>query len=284
MKVFISWSKPASRQLGEILRDWLPEVIQQVDPWMSSEDIDKGQRWATEIGAKLGELSQGILCVTAQNVHEPWLNFEAGALSRSLDSARVRPVLLDLHPSEVTGPLAQLQGTVATDRADMFKLVRSLNAACSVPLDVVRLERSFSRNYDAFLERAQAAANPASEAVAVPHRKPEDMIAEILEIVREMRRSDSQPNAQGYGGYGHTPAGYGGPAATYQPVASFASQGTPETDAPTVGYGSTPRAGWRRQPSAATNGRHAEDSGGNDEPTQPSRAQVSRRSLDWLDD
>lgn len=188
MKVFISWSKPTSRTLGNILRDWLPEVIQEVVPWMSSEDIDKGQRWASEVGAKLSELDQGILCVTAENIKEPWLNFEAGALAKSLDDARVRPILLGLQPSDVTGPLTQFQATMATDREDMHKLIASLNALCERPLDAARLERAFSRTWDDYLEGVQRIRVRSGSPQAGPQRQVPDMVAEILERVREMQR------------------------------------------------------------------------------------------------
>ncbi|GHJ11811.1 hypothetical protein TPA0907_61780 [Micromonospora humidisoli] len=192
MKVFISWSKPVSLALGLVLRDWLPEVIQSMEPWVSSEDIDKGQRWRAEVGTKLGELGQGVLCVTPENQREPWLNFEAGALAKSLDNARVRPVLLGLQPSEVTGPLAQFQATVASDHDDMFRLIASLNAACAAPLDGTRLERAFERNWPDYVKRLASlpSAAPLDE---LPQRSQDDMIGEILERVREVQRSiDSQ--------------------------------------------------------------------------------------------
>jgi len=99
MKVFISWSGPISREVAVALRDWLPSVIQAVEPYVSSEDIDPGVRWGVDIAGQLDDTEFGVLCVTRNNVTAPWLNFEAGALSKSVERSRVVPFLIDLSPS-----------------------------------------------------------------------------------------------------------------------------------------------------------------------------------------
>jgi hypothetical protein len=76
------------------LRGWLPSVLQAVKPWVSAHDIAKGERGYAEIAQSLEKCSFGILCVTAENQQKPWLNFEAGALSKQVDSSRVAPLLL----------------------------------------------------------------------------------------------------------------------------------------------------------------------------------------------
>lgn len=43
MKVFISWSGSKSQEVAKILKQWIPCVIQSVEPYFSSADIDKGQ-------------------------------------------------------------------------------------------------------------------------------------------------------------------------------------------------------------------------------------------------
>jgi hypothetical protein len=85
MQVFISWSGQRSRAVAEVLRTWLPKVIQSLDPWMSDEDIDAGSRWLADVTTSLNQAKVGLICVTPENQHKPWLLFEAGALSRSIE-------------------------------------------------------------------------------------------------------------------------------------------------------------------------------------------------------
>jgi hypothetical protein len=188
MQVFISWSKETSLRFAQVLRDWLPDVIQQVHPWVS-KDIEKGQQWAAELGEKLDGLTEGLICVTAENQREPWLNFEAGALAKSLGRGRVRPILLGIDPTEVTGPLSQFQSTLAADHDDMLRLVTSLNIGCTNPLDARRLENSFDRVWKAYLEKVKTIEK---DALAAPQasqsRSADDMTREVLELVRDVWR------------------------------------------------------------------------------------------------
>jgi hypothetical protein len=70
-----------SLKIALVLRDWIPDVIRGVEPFVSSEEIRKGKRWPLELANALEELRYGIICLTPTNVNSPWINFEAGALS-----------------------------------------------------------------------------------------------------------------------------------------------------------------------------------------------------------
>lgn len=143
MKVFLSWSGEKSHKVATIFRDWLPSVIQSLYPYVSSEDIDKGARWSTDIAKELEDATFGILCVTKENINAPWLNFEAGALSKTIDNTFVSPFLFDIKRSEVDGPILQFQSTIF-ERDDILKLIRTINKACGEEmLHDERLNKAF---------------------------------------------------------------------------------------------------------------------------------------------
>jgi hypothetical protein len=126
MKVFISWSGDMSHKIAVALGAWLPSVIQAVKPFVSSRDIAAGDRWGEVLADELAETRFGIICITPFNLRAPWLNFESGALSKTVDRSSVVPLLCGVDRSLVHGPLAQFQSTLFT-REEMAALLCSLN-------------------------------------------------------------------------------------------------------------------------------------------------------------
>jgi hypothetical protein len=61
MDVLISWSGKRSKAAAEALRDWLPQVINAIKPWLSSADIDKGTQWRRKLASSLEECKAGII-------------------------------------------------------------------------------------------------------------------------------------------------------------------------------------------------------------------------------
>ncbi len=126
MKLFLSWSGERSRRLAESLYHWLPGVINAVEPWLSSSDIDPGSRWGLDLAQQLEKTQYGIICVTVDNLNSPWLLFEAGALSKFVTQSRVVPLLLDIKPTDIKGPLAQFQ-TIQANEDEIRKLILGMN-------------------------------------------------------------------------------------------------------------------------------------------------------------
>ena len=127
MKVFLSWSGRMSREIATAFHDWLPYVIQTVKPFISTGDIDKGRRWSEVLASELDEVAYGIIFITQDNFKEPWINFEAGAISKAINLSYVSPFLFDVVPTRIQGPLQQFQFTV-NDKEDIFNLLRSINS------------------------------------------------------------------------------------------------------------------------------------------------------------
>jgi hypothetical protein len=129
VRVFISWSKKgsASHALAKALSKWIDKVHQFADPFLSSDDIQAGDRWDDVLGKKLSESDFGVLCITEQSKTSPWMLFEAGALSGSYGNPkRVVPYLLDLDPTDLKPPLGRFNAVTA-DKDGTFMLLDSLN-------------------------------------------------------------------------------------------------------------------------------------------------------------
>ena len=190
MKVFLSWSGSRSHKVALVFREWLPSVIQEVVPYVSSEDIDKGARWSTDIAKELSDSQFGIICVTRENINAPWLTFEAGALSKTIDKAFVSPFLFDIKRSEVNGPILQFQSTIF-DKEDLKKLVTTLNKACDKDgLTDERLSKAFEVWYPTLkteldqIRGAESAEQDADGTDEVQTPKAHEIIEEILELSR----------------------------------------------------------------------------------------------------
>jgi hypothetical protein len=129
VRVFLSWSakNSASHTVALGLKDWLSKVIQFAAPFLSSDDIQAGERWDDVLGKQLNESDFGILCLTEQCLNSPWMLFEAGALSGAYrNPRRVVPYLLDMEPGKLTPPLGRFNAVVA-DKDGTYKMLASLN-------------------------------------------------------------------------------------------------------------------------------------------------------------
>ena len=174
MKVFLGWSGERSQAVGAVLREWLPLILHYVEPWLSETDVAAGTRWAHVIAKELESSNFGIICVTPENLHSPWIPFEAGSLAKSLGEGRVIPLLLDLHVSQISGPLAQFQAK-KVDESGVRDVVQSINSASAEPIPAERISQLFEALWPQFETRV--------DAIPVPSRsvKPERSQVQILE-------------------------------------------------------------------------------------------------------
>lgn len=204
MKIFISWSGTASRQIAEALSDWLQRVIQAVKPFYSP-DIDKGAKWSNEIDDALEGTRFGIICLTPDNLNSNWVYYEAGALSKTKD-ASIWTFLVDLKPSDVKQPLGRFQHTLA-EKKDLLKMLKSINAKLvevgGESLKESLLEEIFEESWTKLETRINQAKESikiqTDEKIIAPTenlRNDNDKLDEILEILRSQQRNDQQRNRE----------------------------------------------------------------------------------------
>lgn len=182
VNVFISWSGGRSKQVARYFHDWLPNVIQVIRPWMSDVDMDKGVRWSTEISARLAETRIGIVCLTRENLREPWILFETGALAKTLHQTYVCPLLIDLDPSDLSWPLAMFQATTC-QKDEIRKLLHTINGALKKEsiLTEAKVNNSFDIWWPALENELRAL--PASPTIA-PVRTQAEIMEEMLGLLR----------------------------------------------------------------------------------------------------
>jgi hypothetical protein len=189
MKVFISWSGNRSRQVAELLNEWLQCVLQAADPWMSSKDIDRGALWFSEITDQLATTKIGIVCLTKSNLNKPWILFESGALAKGLSSSRVCTLLIDLEPNDISDPLAQFNHTF-TDKEGIYQLVRTLNNALddSASLRESILQNVFDTYWPQFEKDLKKIMKETKDEDIKVERSEDEVLGDVLSAIRNVDR------------------------------------------------------------------------------------------------
>lgn len=195
MRVFLSWSGERSQYVAEQFSEWLPVVVQGVETFMSKHDVDAGSRWAREIDEQLEATDFGVLFVTPESQHEPWLVHEAGALGKSIEESRVVPMLIDMSPSDLDWPLARFQAK-SLNKPGIWDLVDSINKARGDDQrDAEVLEKAFNGQWSD-LESGLEGIPPLSESeptleeatLEEAQTRRDEKLDEVLELVRSITR------------------------------------------------------------------------------------------------
>jgi hypothetical protein len=192
MKVFISWSGALSKQIAETLGPWIEDVLQGTKAWISSEDIEKGSLWFSDVTNELKDTVFGVLCLTRENADARWILFEAGALSKGLSKNRVCPLLIDLTHTDVLPPLSFFNSSLMS-RDDMLKLIKSINSANKdSALSDEKLVKAFDKWWLDFGEKVSKILNNYKPAKPAPDRPQHEIMNEILETVRALQKTSQE--------------------------------------------------------------------------------------------
>jgi TIR domain len=192
VKVFISWSGGLSRELAEALRKWLPRALQSVKPYFTPSDIEKGAKWDDEISKELETTDICIIALTRENLRSQWIAFEAGAISRTVDKARICPVVFDIEPTDIQGPLARFQASRFT-KTEIRNLLGTINAAAENCLGEVDLNATLEKWWpDLETEVISILKTAQSSHKATKVRTERELVEETLLIVRGIQQSIGQ--------------------------------------------------------------------------------------------
>lgn len=133
-----------------------------------------------EVSEQLAIHDTGIVCVTAQNLTEPWLHFEAGTISKSVQRGVVIPVLHGVTIADIQAtPLSQFQCVHSRNEEEMWQLVERLNESLDVPLSTERLKKYFDGSWQGFLE-ALDRLDEGVDVAETPTRETGELLNDIL--------------------------------------------------------------------------------------------------------
>jgi len=187
MKIFLSWSKPLSKQCAELLGDWIKCTLQASSPWVSSKDIDKGTLWFNEINSQLKDTAVGIVFLTKENKNNPWILFEAGALAKGLSSNKVCTFLIDLTPADLESPLSQFNHTMPNKDS-----VKGLLLTINKELGDSKLDNNIlDKIFETYWPQLELDFNAIIKSIPLdsseePERSESDILTEILYTTRTM--------------------------------------------------------------------------------------------------
>jgi hypothetical protein len=199
MKVFISWSGQRSKDLANALRNWLPMVLQYIEPWVSDQDISAGERWAQAIAGELDASNFGIICITPENIHSEWILFEAGALSKSMQDGKVIPLLFGLELSDLSGPLSQFQAQ-KMEESGMKEVVKSINKISATKTSDTIVDQLLPALWPTLQETIAAIPNtaPSDKHMRPNHEILEELVVGIRGINSSIRELEPETRDSNY--------------------------------------------------------------------------------------
>lgn len=187
MKIFLSWSGAQSRKLAEALDWWLPNMFQSVETFISSTDIEAGEKWHGRLSKVLEDYDFGIACLTSPNITAPWILFESGALAKK-DKSRLIPLLCDMREHELKDSPLTLFNYKHLSKDGMRDIAKSINNYLgSEGLKDKNLDETFDIWWNRFQEKMEEVIK-AKDGLPTKKFDIESSIEEMLSLLRSMAR------------------------------------------------------------------------------------------------
>lgn len=137
MNVFLSWSKPKSKELAIATKAFLEGMFRKsIEIWISNEGIKFGEMSLLEINMALRKSEKCLVFLTKDNIKSPWIMYESGAVAvanyqenntQKTKSSVIPIVFEEIEDKEFEkNPINQFQRLMFT-KNNMRNLVKQLN-------------------------------------------------------------------------------------------------------------------------------------------------------------
>lgn len=158
MKVFLNWSGEESRRIAGLLRDWLPEILDAVEPWLAADTFGRSNHWLEVNAGPFTKAGMIVACVTPANSGENWKSLDPSDFELSIAETPPQLVLL-LGGVDVSSLQRVPAGAsvITADRQGIQLLVEKLNGLADRPMDYTILGRRIDAMWPR-LERSLPAA------------------------------------------------------------------------------------------------------------------------------
>lgn len=145
MKVFLNWSGEESRRIASLLRDWLPEVINALEPWLAADSFGRENRWLEVNAGPFSEAGMIVACVTTANAGEDWKSLDPSKFELSIAESAPLLVLLLVAGVDAASLRNVPDGAsvIRLDRSGLKLLAEKLNSLADQPTDYDVLGRRF---------------------------------------------------------------------------------------------------------------------------------------------
>lgn len=157
--VFLSWSGEQSKKIAEAFSDLFKSVFAPtIKSFMSSRDIGAGARSIGTLFKMLEKCNYGVCFINAENARAPWIQFEAGALSKMIDDSQVMVLLLDQNSiNSLDGtPLAEFQHKLF-NKDDVKSIFNEIIKKYGLNDDKDSFLKRFDGDWDTFYNKANEA-------------------------------------------------------------------------------------------------------------------------------
>lgn len=151
--VFLSWSGEQSRKVAKEFSDLFEAVFTPtIKCFMSNKDISPGMRSISKLFEMLEKCNYGVCFINYENARAPWIQFEAGALSKIVDESQVMVLILDDNIDCLYGtPLNEFQHKLFSEddiRSIFEEIIKKFNLSDEKESFIRRFNINWKEFYD----------------------------------------------------------------------------------------------------------------------------------------